>query len=124
LRDHQNDSPNSDPAVVPMMKPKMVERKVKLMSVQASPVVKKMLKVWAIALGCDQKKASIQPVRAAISQSEIAPTRIPTCAVISAQAGQSLCTGSRRAGFAAAGTGAESPCASSRRAISPRVELS
>ena len=39
----------------------MVERNVKLMSVQASPVVKKIPWCLAIALGCDQKKASIQP---------------------------------------------------------------
>jgi hypothetical protein len=59
LRDHQNDRPSSEPAVVPSKKPRMVERNVKLMSVQASPVVKKVVIVWAMALGCDQKKASI-----------------------------------------------------------------
>ncbi len=58
----------------------MVERNVKLMSVQASPVVKKMVMVWPMALGCDQKKASIQPVRAPISQSVSTPTRMPICA--------------------------------------------
>ena len=31
------------------------------MSVQASPSVKKMMSVFQIALGCDQKKASSQP---------------------------------------------------------------
>ncbi len=79
----------------------MVERKVKLMSVQASPVVKNTVMVSAMALGCDQKKASIQPVRAPISHSESAPTRIPICAATSAQVGQSLCTGRRRTGLPA-----------------------
>ena len=74
----------------------MVERKVKLMSVQASPEVKKMTSVLAMALGCDQKKASIQPAVAAISHSARPPTRMVTCAAMSAQAGQSLCTGRRR----------------------------
>src|SRR5712691_2908434 len=81
----------------------MVERKVKLMSVQASPVVKKIAMVLAIALGCDQKKASIHPARAAISHSESPPTRITACATKSAQVGQSRCTGSRRIGRAVAG---------------------
>jgi hypothetical protein len=90
----------------------MVERKVKLMSVQASPVAKNNPIVWAIALGCDQKKASIQPARAPISHSESAPTRIPTCTVTSAQVGQSLCTGRRRTGLRpAAGT---SDCSGAR----------
>src|SRR5260370_39241371 len=74
----------------------MVERKVKLMSVQASPVLKKIAIVWAIALGCDQKKASIHPVRAPISQGESAPTRMATCAATRAHVGQSFCTGRRR----------------------------
>ena len=74
----------------------MVERKVKLMSVQASPVVKKIAMVLAIALGCDQKNASIQPARAPISHNESTPTRMPTCAAMSAQVGQSFCTGRRR----------------------------
>src|ERR1700720_123743 len=74
----------------------MVERKVKLMSVQASPAVKKIAIVFAIALGCDQKKASIQPVRAAISQSESAPMRMPICAATRAHVGQAFCTGRRR----------------------------
>ena len=100
----------------------MVERKVKLMSVQASPVVKKIFIVSAIALGCDQKKASIQPVRAPISQSESAPTRMPICAAMSAQVGQSFCTGRRRtaAGLAASGFG----CARSSLAIAPTVGVS
>ncbi len=105
-----------------MRKPKMVERKVKLMSVQASPVVKKIF-IWsAIALGCDQKKASIQPVRAPISQSESAPTRMSICAAMSAQVGQSFCTGRRRtaAGLAASGCG----CARSSLAIVPTVGVS
>jgi hypothetical protein len=51
LRDHQNDSPSADPAMVPMRKPMMVERKVKPMSVQASPVEKKICSVSKIALG-------------------------------------------------------------------------
>ena len=84
--------------MVPIRKPKMVERKVKLMSVQASPVVKKIVRVLAIALGCDQKNASIQPARAAISQSATVPTRMPICAATSAQVGQSLATGRRRTG--------------------------
>src|ERR1700730_879425 len=74
----------------------MVERKVKLMSIQASPVVKKIPIVLAIALGCDQKKASIQPARAPISQSESTPTRMPICAAMRAEVGQSFCTGRRR----------------------------
>ena len=82
----------------------MVERKVKLMSVQASPVVKKMPIVLAMALGCDQKKASIQPARAPTSHSDSPPTRMTICAARSAQVGQSFCTGRRRrrraAGFA------------------------
>ena len=52
-----------------------------------------------MALGCDQKKASIQPVRAPISHSAMAPTRMPICTVTSAQVGQSFCTGRRRTGF-------------------------
>ena len=67
----------------------MVERNVKLMSVQASPSVKKMTSVLAIALGCDQKNASIHPVRAAISQSPMMPTRMPTWVATIAQVGQS-----------------------------------
>ena len=85
----------------------MVERKVKLMSVQASPVAKKITMVLAMALGCDQKKASIQPVRAPISHSESAPTRMPICTVTSAQVGQSFCTGRRRTGFRLAGGAAD-----------------
>ncbi len=81
----------------------MVERKVKLMSVQASPVAKNIPMVLAIALGCDQKNASIQPARAPISQSESAPTKMPTCTVTRAQVGQSFCTGRRRTGFRPAG---------------------
>ena len=61
-----------------MMNPKMVERNVKLMSVQASPVLKKIPIVLAIALGWDQKNASIQPARAPISHSERPPTRMTT----------------------------------------------
>ena len=34
-----------EPAVVPSKNPKMVERKVKLISVQASPLVKNLIKV-------------------------------------------------------------------------------
>ncbi len=94
----------------------------KLMSVQASPVVKKIAMVLAIALGCDQKKASIQPVRAPISHSESAPTRMPACAATSAQVGQSFCTGRLRTGRALAG--AKLGCARSRFAIAPTVRVS
>ena len=86
--------------MVPSRKPKMVERNVKAMSVQASPVVKKIVSVRKIALGCDQKKASIQPRVAAVSQSPIAPTRMPICAASMAQRGHSRSTGSRRTGLA------------------------
>src|SRR5437588_6609082 len=79
-----------------MRNPKIVERKVKLISVQASPLPKKSAIVLAMALGCDQKKASIQPARAPISQNEIAPTRMPICAPTRAQVGQSFCAGRRR----------------------------
>ncbi len=75
------------------------------MSVHASPAVKKMTRVRKIALGCDQKKESMTPVLAPISHSAIAPTRMPICVVTIAQAGQSLCTGRRRDGFAAAACG-------------------
>src|SRR5262245_5182086 len=107
----------------------MVERKVKLMSVQASPVVKKTISVLAIALGCDQKKASIQPARAAISHSETAPTRMPICAATSAQVGQSFGTGRRRTGravglaaggFASTGFGG----VRSRFDMTPKAEVS
>ena len=99
----------------------MVERKVKLMSVQASPVVKKIVIVLAIALGCDQKNASIQPARAPISHSARMPTRMPICAATSAQVGQSFCTGRRRtvrvADTLAAGCGGRaSPAADAGRA--------
>ena len=60
-----------------MMKPRMVERKVKLMSVQASPSVKKIRNVFQMALGCDQKKPSIHPARAPISHNAMMPTRMP-----------------------------------------------
>jgi hypothetical protein len=103
LRDHQNDRPSSEPAVVPMMKPRMVERNVKPMSVHASPSVKKTMSVFQIALGCDQKKASSQPARAATSQPPNAATRMRTCVAMMAALGQSFCTGSRRAGLPAAG---------------------
>src|SRR5262245_5270676 len=107
----------------------MVERKVKLMSVQASPVVKKVVRVLAIALGCDQKNASIQPARAAISQSETVPTRMPICAATSAQVGQSFGTGRRRTGRAA-GLAASGRAAAgfggvrSRFDMTPKVEVS
>src|SRR4030081_374210 len=91
----------------------MVERKVKPMSVQASPAVKKITIVLAMALGCDQKNESIQPERAPISQNAIAPTRMPICVPSSAQVGQSFCTGKRRigraAGFAAPGRARSTP---------------
>jgi hypothetical protein len=45
LRDHQNDRPSSEPHVVPIRKPMMVERNVKLISIQASPSVKNLISV-------------------------------------------------------------------------------
>ena len=102
----------------------MVERKVKLMSVQASPVVKKIAIVLAIALGCDQKKASIQPARAPVSHNPIAPSKMPSCAMSSAQVGQSFCTGSRRTGLAAGAPAPVFGCARSRPAMAPTVGLS
>jgi hypothetical protein len=113
LRDHQNESPISEPAVVPMKKPKMVERKVKLMSTQASPSVKKISMVFQTAVGCDQKKALIQPNVAATSQSAMMPTRMPICAETTAQVGQMRCTGRRRAGLrtGAAASSEETPTA-------------
>src|SRR3989442_13949305 len=80
----------------------MVDWNVKAMSVHASPAVKKMIRVSRMALGWDQKNASTAPVRAPISHSAIAPTRMPICVVTIAQAGQSLWTGRRREGLAAA----------------------
>ena len=50
--------------MVPIRKPRMVERNVKAMSVRASPVVKKIFSVLKIALGCDQKNASMTPASA------------------------------------------------------------
>src|SRR3954454_4397246 len=94
-----------------MMKPRMVERKVKLISVQASPSVKKITNVRAIALGCDQKKPSTTPVRAPISHKPTMPTRMPICVVTIAHNGQSFCTGKRRTGLpvgVAGALGAES----------------
>ena len=55
-----------------------------------------------MALGCDQKKPSMKPWRAPISQSAMMPNRMPICAAMIAQSGQSFCTGRRRAGFGAA----------------------
>src|SRR5947209_3721979 len=83
-----------------MIKPRIVERKVKPMSVQASPVVKKIIRVLKIALGCDQKNGSIQVTVAANSQNAMAPTRMPICVARMAAVGQSFCTGSRRTGRA------------------------
>src|SRR5580704_7272107 len=94
--DHQNDRPSSEPQVVPIKNPKIVERKVKPISVQASPAVKNVIKVAKMALGFDQKKPSIQPRSAAACHSAIRPMRIPTCAATMARSGQSFCTGRRR----------------------------
>ena len=78
----------------------MVERNVNAMSVRASPVVKKIFSVAKIALGCDQKNLSMKPVSAPISQNATMPSRMPNWTPRITQAGQSLCTGSRRTGFA------------------------
>src|SRR5262249_9599940 len=99
------------------------ERKVKLISVQASRVVKKIVMVRAMALGCDQKKASIQPARAPISQSERAPMRMPICALMSAHAGQSFCTGKRRTGFAAGLALCTLACSRSSLSMAPTLGL-
>ncbi len=101
----------------------MVERKVKLMSVQASPVVTKIAIVRAMALGCDQKKASIQPARAPISHSDRPPMRMAICALMSAQARQSFCTGKRRTGFAAGPALCAFACPRSSLAMAPTPGL-
>jgi hypothetical protein len=91
------------------------------MSVQASPVVKKITSVLKMALGCDQKKASIQPARAPVSHSAMTPARMPICAAMSAQVGQSFCTGRRRTVRAAGLTASGFACARSSLAIAPTV---
>src|SRR5580698_5106500 len=96
MRDHQNDRPSSEPQVVPRKNPKIVERKVKPISVQASPAAKNLIKVAKMSLGFDQKKPSIQPRSAAACHSAIRPMRIPTCAARMARNGQSFCAGRRR----------------------------
>src|SRR5262245_36818876 len=100
----------------------MVERKVKPMSVQASPAVKKMISVLKIALGCDQKNASMKPMRAPISHKAMAPTRMPTWVVISAQAGQSFCTGRRRSGRAFGWLASDRGSVRSRPPTAPTLE--
>ncbi len=97
----------------------MVERKVKPISTQASPSVTKMMSVCQIADGCDQKKALIIPVVAAISQAAMMTTRMPNCVATMAQVGQSFCTGSRRTGLAV-GLAVASADASRARSRSPR----
>src|SRR5580658_5995683 len=77
-------------------KPRIVERKVKPISVQAAPVAKNLIKVAKMSLGFDQKKPSIQPRSAAACHSAIRPMRIPTCAARIANIGQSFCAGRRR----------------------------
>jgi hypothetical protein len=96
---------------VPIRKPKIVARNVKAMSVQASPSVKKIFSVLMIALGLDQKKASIIPVSAATCQNATAATRMPICAARIAHPGQSFCIGRRRIGRAGAAAGAGAACA-------------
>src|SRR5579863_9715679 len=83
--------------MVPMRNPRIVERKVKPMSVNASPVVKKIMSVCQIALGRDQKKVSTKPVSAPISQAAMIRTRMPICTARIAAPGQSRWTGKRRA---------------------------
>src|SRR5579864_35183 len=96
LRDHQNDRPSSVPQVVPRKNPKIVERKVKPISVQAAPAAKNFINVSKMSLGFDQKKPSIQPWSAAACHSAIRPARMPTCAATMASVGQSFCAGRRR----------------------------
>ena len=83
-------APTSEPTLVPSRKPKIVERKVKAMSVQASPSVTKMVKVFQIADGCDQKNALSSPVVAAISHAAMIAIRTPIWVVTMAQVGQSF----------------------------------
>ena len=93
--------------MVPIKNPKMVDRKVKLISVQASPSVKKMVSVFQIALGCDQKKPSSMPVLADTSHRPMMPIRMPNCVITIAQVGQSFWTGRRRGGRAMGLVGAD-----------------
>ena len=74
----------------------MVERKVNAMSTPALPLVKKISSVSQMALGCDQKKASIQPSRAPVSHRPTMAMRMPAWTSTIAHAGQSRCTGRRR----------------------------
>jgi hypothetical protein len=85
-----------EPVAVPMRKPMMVERKVKPISVKASPSVKNVISVVKTALGFDQKKPSIQPWSAAACHNAMTATMMPICVAMMAQSGQSFCTGRRR----------------------------
>ena len=75
------------------------------MSVQASPSVKKMVSVFQIALGCDQKKPLIMPVLADTSHRPMISMRMPIWVAAIAQPGQSFCTGGGRADRAGEFTG-------------------
>ena len=78
----------------------MVERKVKLMSVQASPSVKKIMQRLARSRSAaTRRRRRCSRCRAPISHSAMMPTRMPTCAATIAQVGQSFCTGRRRTGL-------------------------
>ena len=81
MRDHQNDRPSSEPAVVPSKNPKMVERKVKLISVQASPVVKKMVSVLAIAPGGTLRVARSKNPRLLIAIGDVAGPSTLACGI-------------------------------------------
>src|SRR5665647_1730438 len=90
--------PSKAPPVVPMKKPSSVERKVKAISVKASPSWKKITPVDQMALGCDQKKGSMNLVRAATSQPPTNAMRMEICTSATTQPGQSRRTGRRRTG--------------------------